>query len=604
MSGSPAPDTAAAPTHRSRSGIFFRAPPVHVGILLVLAGSLALATLVWWPDVPRLLEGFVFAFALSALVAALATPAFAAVLGGRFEPRRSAFLSLTIVVLELPIAALWRLAWQFAPAQVPSLEVLAVFLVGPAFWFRHLTLYGVSRPSHARTLPASLLPSVVYLAALFVLTPPTVALVVDAIAFLVLAFVSAIVLLHAADRPMRREFQTSGVSLIRPLLDHVGSRDPAATGALEAFFVKGAIPADLKVGLLSFFRAGRAHATVALPTVHPGPFAALGASDLPRKLSEQLGPSAGTVLVPHTPSDHDLDLPSEAEVERVASAAREVLGTLGPSPDSRSSPLVSPYPGSLARAQLLGGTVLVIVSQAPAPTDDIAYSVADRIVRELALEGAPPIALVDAHNSYVEGFGDIAYGTPIAEKLLLDVRAAVRAATEAARPGPLEVGVAARGGYSIGGQGIGPQGIRALAVRAGGTTSGYVLIDGNNLVLGQREPIVRALRTLADEAEVMTTDNHVVHEVDGGINPVGERIAPEALVREAREVLANAIADLGPAEVRFGTKDVPGVRVLGPGLTARLLTSLGDTLAMFANMFPATLLLLLTSALVVAFALK
>jgi len=49
---------------------------------------------------------------------------------------------------------------------------------------------------------------------------------------------------------------------------------------------------------------------------------------------------------------------------------------------------------------------------------------------------------------------------------------------------------------------------------------------------------------------------------------------------------------------------VPSVKVLGPGLTARLLTSLGDTLAMFANMFPATLLLLLTSSLVVAFALR
>jgi hypothetical protein len=46
------------------------------------------------------------------------------------------------------------------------------------------------------------------------------------------------------------------------------------------------------------------------------------------------------------------------------------------------------------------------------------------------------------------------------------------------------------------------------------------------------------------------------------------------------------------------------VRVLGPNYTARLLTSLGDTLAMFTNMFPAALVLLLASSLVVSLLLR
>src|SRR5208337_3687657 len=116
-----------------------------------------------------------------------------------------------------------------------------------------------------------------------------------------------------------------------------------------------------------------------------------------------------------------------------------------------------PYEGSLARAQLLGNVVLVLVTQAPKPTDDIAFSVADRIVREVAQEGGPRVVLVDAHNSYVEGQGDILYGTPMAEKLVVDTKAAVRAAVAAARDGPIEVGVAVRKGYSIGRDGIGPE---------------------------------------------------------------------------------------------------------------------------------------------------
>jgi putative membrane protein len=592
--------------HRSvrRGHVLLRAPPPLVGFGLLLLGSALLAGVLWLPDTNRFLEGFLLVFAIPGVIAAAATTPLVAALGGRLEFHRSVFLTLSIVVLQVPIAVLWRGAWQVWPGVVPGLAFLGVFLAGPAFWFRHLTLYGVSRPSHLRMLPVSLFPAVLYLALLFVLVTPTLRILLAAVAFLALAFVCALALLRAADRPLRREFQTSGVSLIRPLLDHVGNRDPDATRALEAFFLKAAIPADLKVSLLTFLRRGRVYATVALPTVHPGPFAALGGSDLPRKLTEMLGPAAGTVLVPHTPSDHDLDLPSEAEVERVGSASRDLLATLTSSGPERSSPLVTPYPGSIARAELLGDVVLVLVSQAPLPTDDIAYSVADRIQREIAQEGGPPVALVDAHNSYVEGLGDILYGTPIAEKLVTDAKAAVRAALAAGKDGPIEVGVAVRLGYSIGRDGIGPEGLRALAIRAAGSTAGYVLIDGNNLLMGQRDPIVRALETVVDVAEVLTTDNHVVHEVDGGINPVGERIPLPTLVREAKEVLEKARSDLGPAEVRFGSKAVPSVKVLGPGLTARLLTSLGDTLSMFTHMFPATLLLLLTSSLVVTFALQ
>jgi len=490
------------------------------------------------------------------------------------------------------------------PSVVPDLTYLGVFLAGPAFWFRHASLYGVARPSHARMLVPSLLQPVLYLAGFFVIDPPTLALVGAASAFLALGFVLSVVLVRASDRPIRREFGVSGVSLIRPMLDHVSERDPEATRALESFFRRGAIPGNLVARAVVFSRGNSVIATIALPTVHPGPFAALGSSDLPRKLAEKLGPSAGAVLVPHTPCDHDLDLPGDEDVDRVAEAIRSLVASPGPSAPSRASPLVSPYDGSLARAQLLGDVVLVLVSQAPAPTDDIAYSVADRITREVAQEGGPKVVLLDAHNSYVEGKGDILYGTPSAEKLIVDAKAAVRAAVAAARDGPIEVGTAVRKGYTIGRDGIGPEGFRALVVRAVGTTSAYLIIDGNNLVIGRRDPIVRALRARVDAAEVLTTDNHVVHEVDGGINPVGERYALESLVREAQAVLDEALRTLQPVSVRFGEQPIPDVPVLGPGYTARLLTSLGDTLTMFSRMFAATLLLLLTSSLVILLAVR
>ncbi|MGD0588629.1 MAG: DUF2070 family protein [Thermoplasmata archaeon] len=604
MAAEPTAETGAGFRQVRRGHVLFRAPSPPVTYALILLASAALAALLWLPDVPRFLEGFLLAGVLPAFIASALTTPLCAALGGKIEFHRSVFLALTVVLVLVPLAALWRLAIVIDPSVVPGLTYLGVFLVGPALWFRHASLYGVSRPSHALMLVPSLLQPLLYLTGFFLIVPPTPTLVGEAAAFLVLAFVLAVVLVRASDRPIRREFGNSGVSLIRPLLDHVGRRDPEATRALEAFFLKGAIPGDVTARLLAFSRGGSVKATIAMPTVHPGPFAALGSSDLPHKLSEKLAPSAGTVFVPHTPCDHDLDLPSDEEVDRVAAATRELLGSLPPPGPARGSPLVSPYPGSLARAQLLGDVVLVIVTQAPKPTDDIAFSVADRIVREIAQEGGPRVALLDAHNSYIEGQGDILYGTPIAEQLVTDTKAAVRAAVAAARDGGIEVGVAVRKGYSIGGDGIGPEGVRALVVRAGGQTSGYVLIDGNNLIIGSRDPIVRSLLEKVDAAEVLTADNHVVHEVDGGINPLGERYPLPAMTRDARAILDEAYQDLEPVTVSFAEKKVSGVKILGPGYTARLLTSLGDTLSMFTFMFASTLLLLVTSSLVILLALR
>lgn len=587
-----------------RGHVLFRAPSPPVTYGLIVVASAALAALLWLPNVPQFLEGFLLAGVLPAFLASAITPPLCSVLGGKLEFHRSAFLTLTVLLVLVPLATLWRLAFWVDPSVVPGLAYLGVFLAGPTLWFRHASLYGVSRPSHARMLPVSLLQPVLYLAGFFVLVPPTPVLVGEAAAFLVLGFVLAVALIRASDRPIRREFGVSGVSLIRPLLDHVTRRDPEATQALEAFFLRAAIPCEVDARVVAFSRNGSLKATIALPTVHPGPFAALGASDLPHKLSTQLGPSAGTVFVPHTPCDHDLDLPSDEEVDKVAAATHDLLAPLSPPGSARGSPLVSPYPGSLARAQLIGDVVVVLVTQAPQPTDDIAFSVADRIVRETAQAGGPRVVLVDAHNSYVEGQGDILYGTPSAEKLVADAKAAVRAAVAAARDGPVEVGTSVRQGYSIGRDGIGPEGIRALAVRTGGTTTGYVLIDGNNLVVGDRDPIVQSLLGAVDAAEVLTTDNHVVHEVDGGINPLGERYPLASLTRDSRGTLDAAVRDLEPVSVHFGEKQVSDVKILGPGYTARLLTSLGDTLTVFTYMFVSTLLLLITGSLVILLAVR
>jgi putative membrane protein len=588
------------------SRFMLRAPSSPTTLGLIVAASGVLAVVAWSPGggIRWLVELWLGAFLLPALLASTGTGPLAGLLGGRLVLRRSLLLAFTSLLLVAPLLLLWRLLTLIPAVDSIPVPLVLLWTVGPMLWLRQMSLYGVSNADHARSLPAAVLQPAAVIAGVFLLAPPSIAYVVATAGFLVLGFLCVALLIRTTERPIRREFGVSGMSLIRPILDHINERDPAATQALEAFFARRAIPANLRVGLISFRAGDRVKATIALPTVHPGPFASLGASDLPRKLTEAVGSAGGTVFVPHTPCDHDLDLPTAREVERVAEALRGLAASATTAVSRDVSPLVRPHEGSIARAQLLGDTVLVLVTQAPAPTDDIAYAVADRLVREYERSGGPRLSLIDAHNSYIEDQGDVAYGTPIADRLMADVRAAVAEALRRKVPGPAEVGTAERTGYSIGTHGIGPQGIRALAVRAGGRTAAYVLIDGNNLLTGMRQAVLDRLVGVVDDAEVMTTDNHIVHEVDGGINPVGERYGVEALASDVRALVAEAVQDLTRVEVASGIAEVPDVPVLGPGYTARLLTSLGDTLSVFANAFLTTFLLLVASSSVVVAALR
>jgi putative membrane protein len=587
--------------NRLYSRFFFRAPSIGSAAILLTLAALIDAAITWLPgsSLSRFGYGFVLVFLGPGLLGVALTTPLAGVLGGRFPWHRNALLGLTASIVPVPILLVWRGVDLAMGHLVVVTPLILLFVQGPVLWFRHMTLFGVSKAHHGASFPASVSQPVLAILGIFVVYPPPYVWVVAAGLFLLLGFLSAALLLRAADRPIRREFGASGVSLIRPLIEHVGSRDPAATETLEKFFEGFAVEANVRVTGVQFRTSHGAKATLALPTVHPGPFAALGASNLPQKLEEQLGPAAGLVFVPHSPCNHDLDVPTTSEVRRLGEATASLLRDL-PAPSSNlNSTLVSPAPESWARAQRLGDVVIVSATQAPEPTDDIAFAIADRLVDENRKAGRPELALIDAHNSYKEDEGDLTYGSPRARRFADDVRGAVAAAVTQATAGPVRVGVALRTGFSVGHEGIGPSGVRAFVVETSGRRSAYVLLDGNNLLQGLRERLLQALGSVVDDSEVMTTDNHVVHEVDGGVNPIGERISFDLLRETVVGVVRDALANLEPVEVRAGTVEVSDVAVLGPDWTARLLTSLGDTLSMFSSAFLMTFLLLIASSMVV-----
>ncbi|MGA7923918.1 MAG: DUF2070 family protein [Thermoplasmata archaeon] len=593
--GTPPPK---APGYRA---VLLTAPEPRLQVIYITLFSLGYALVLFLGVTAfrTFVEGFVAVFLAPALLSAALTGPLASAFGGRFELRRSLFLVLTSLAIGFPLAGVWRIAIWLEPSWASTLVLFLLFLQGPILWFRYMSLFGVSRPRHSASLLPALFHPLLTAAGILLVLQPAWPSYVAATVFLAAGLGCAILLLSTSDRPLQREFGVSGVALIRPLIDHVNARDPAATNSLETFFRRFSIPADLRVTVVRFDGPAGPVATLVLPTVHPGPFASLGASDLPRKISDKLGPTAGVVFVPHTPCNHDLDLPGQEEMAQVAAATEACFHATAASLRDRASPLLSPGPGSVARAQLVGDVAIVLVTQAPRPTDDIDFAVGDQVFQHFRSIAGPGIALIDAHNSYVEDEGDVSYGTPGAAQLISDAESAVMTAERAAVPGTIRVGAAIRDGYRTVTHGIGPHGIRAMVIDAAGQKSAYVLVDGNNLVAGLRDPILAALRPLVDACEVMTTDNHVVHEVDGSINPVGERYPLPDLTRDVVGTVQEALAHLTPVSVKYAVRDVRSVRVLQPAWTIRLLTSLGDTFSIFTNALLTTFLLLLTTSLVV-----
>jgi putative membrane protein len=120
--------------------------------------------------------------------------------------------------------------------------------------------------------------------------------------------------------------------------------------------------------------------------------------------------------------------------------------------------------------------------------------------------------------------------------------------------------------------GVGPLGVRVMVTEVEDQRTAYILVDGNNMEPGLRGEILDALDGI-DNAEVLTTDTHIVNTVEAE-NQVGGEIAWDDLIETVVTATERAVADLEPAEVGMATEHAE-VTVFGNDRT--------ETLASHAN---------------------
>jgi putative membrane protein len=534
----------------------------------------------------------VLLFGLPALASTLLTKPLADALGGRTYLRRDALLSFLSLLVTLAVVLAAAALAPFV-ADLPLARVLFLAFAAP-LWLRHVVLVATSQRRHLRSLPASgVQPLASYALAPLVL-PVQAGDAIFALAALAIFALAAVAFAELARGPLRRAFAVDGLRIMRAFLDHMTEHGTEGVAEIESFFASFAVPATVRVGVIGFKRDGGFRAVVVVPSVHPGPFGYAASSDLPAKVAGRMDAVCPHILVPHGASTHDENLATSEDAMRIGDAARALLAA---SPSTGGSRLARARRGdATATAQLFGDTAFVTSSRAPRPTDDIDAATGHAVVRLGRELGVREVLFVDAHNSLRPGAGMATFGSRESRDILAACREALAAAL-AQRVEGIGVGYATRRGFCSPRMGLGAAGLQVLVVEADGQRVAYFLFDGNNMVEGLREEIRAMALDRVDDAEVLTTDNHVVNATLGGYNPVGKALDRRLLVEYAEEALGDALEDLAPAEVVAGTTTIPAMRLFGPGSAERLSASVNATIAILRPAAAATLALALVASL-------
>ncbi|MFX1603875.1 MAG: DUF2070 family protein, partial [Promethearchaeota archaeon] len=304
--------------------------------------------------------------------------------------------------------------------------------------------------------------------------------------------------------------------------------------------------------------------------VHPGPFRQIGSSSLPSAIMDHIRHKHGVpAFVMHGSCTHQQNLTTKEDFSLVMTEIDRLIKETVVY-DTASGPHWSDLGKFKVWTLFAGDDVLTISTSAPEFTDDISLDVgreAANVVRE-RVPHVKSVAVVDAHNCIDGDAVSVMPGDIDAGEYVGAISSAVFATFDAPRS-KFSAGFHQVIPKNISPEeGMGPGGVTAMALTIGSREVAMLSVDGNNMEPGFREESIRILKTQGfDDAEVLTTDTHVVNAISTssrGYPPVGlhrEQETLDAIVQaanRAREQVSEAKIGLGFGEAKslrtFGEK--------------------------------------------------
>ena len=579
-------------------------PPPWVTLALVLPVSLVLGmmTLLWEPGnlvddrpwVVQLLTISLMMFAVPSWVGALFAYVWLRAVGGYSYLYRWSMVMLALQVLLVLVLLFGYVVSLIDADRVPRPEF---FLFAFAFtaMFVHVFIIMTSTSRWLVALPATLMmPLLGILGTLMMydglLEGGSHAFRSGTLILVLLATFISVghMAIWLGVRNMSLSYDIDGAKVFRAFLEHWVTGGDAGRSEIEGFFRAFSEPTIVKAEVIAFReKGGDPIATLVIPSLHPGPWGELSGSDLPRKMTCILGGEHGNVLTFHGASDHDLNPADLQEIEKLGAVIKEALDGLN-GWTGKASRSIRVTNDTDALAQAFNGAVMAAQTSAPLPTDDVDRAVGYAIEQEMEKVGASPGAFIDCHNCLLPGAGHVAFGSAKAKRIEERIVKATEQAVKAQRSGfRVGVGHIPNRGESTS---MGPTGVQTLVVEVDGQRTAWILADGNNLEQGLRERIRECAMGKVDEAEVLTTDNHIVNVTVGGFNPIGYRDDDQLLGRLCSDSLDLALADLREAEVAATRVEAHDVLVWGKGNTVRMTSNLNASVSTSKAALAATLI--------------
>jgi putative membrane protein len=551
----------------SYADYIFEAPDIKVSLTCMAVISVVIG-LISFPGGWRndMFAGMIL-LGVPALLSTFLTKPFSELFGKNLTYGRSALMSLfSLVIISIGSLATGLVA--FVTGTPYNYTGLAVTL-SVVFALRILILLGISINSLPKVLfPASLQTLFTGLIMLVLLQDMEV---IFQLAVSSIIFTSAAVLfVKYVDYPMVKSFGVSSFDFLQDFIAHIteGSQD------MEDFFEKIGESIDAPVNVLAFRRMdGSLKAAIITPYVHPGPMGEIGGGNLPAIVAAAFGND--TVFVPHGTAYHDFNLVTADESQKIIKAAKIALERVNYS-DLATRSVREVVGNTKILGQRFGDSVFMVSTQAPTSTEDIQFAVGFTAMAEARVAGARFGAIIDAHNCTEPFATAIEPGTRDSYNI-------IRAAANASRrllstpDGPLKIGIATSPPIWTRLEGMGDLGIQVAVVEVDGQRTAYIVVDGNNMISGLRERIIENLPV--DDAEVMTTDTHVVN-VFSGANYVGQKMECGLLIETIRKLVDRAIADLEPVRSGMDQEIAMDVRVFGSHKIAKLASTANAMVAM------------------------
>ncbi|MEM3585711.1 MAG: DUF2070 family protein [Candidatus Jordarchaeaceae archaeon] len=551
-----------------------------------------------------IIEGL-FAFFTPIILSALA--AYALMKGYRsvWDLRRSVALSFLCFLFLGFIYVIGAILSRLT--NVPLvLSISFVFGVSTTFLlrflvFRTMTEFNILRPLLAALSQPFLLIILFLLFERFPFFPRIVDTLIVFATNLVVFGVAVIVYLWLVDRPILKSLGVRGLRLFYGFLLEWMKNE---SGLMEENFEKIGETASLPVLTLLFKNSEALDSVLIVPSIHPGPFKTVGSSEMPYIITRVIEKKTGAVAsVAHGPSTHGQNLVSAKEIEKVLRTIESSLNQT--SFVSEVSQFVRyEKDGVKMSCQIFGGLALLIATLAPISFDDITLDLGEQVRGVAAIEGVKDVFLIDAHNCGGETVEPISPNTEIAEKMIYAARMAVKKA-KSKISNNFKIHAVKLSDSLDKFEDVGPTGITVYVIEVEGQKAAYIIIDGNNMVPGLREKIIEAVkRTGVDEAEVMTSDTHIVNAVSlnpKGYNPVGQTGDHKKLVNIITQMAEDALLKLKPAKVAYSIKNVEKIKIVGEKqmetLTAKILESVSTAKKSLSILFSAALINILINLL-------